>query len=277
MADEAAVPLNKHQRRTGNSPLRVARSLWGARELLRNLVVRDLKVRYKKSVLGIAWSMITPLAMMFIFTFIFTQVFKTSVKDFQVFFLAGFLPWLYFSNSLMTSVSAIVGNGPLIKKVFFPREVLPIATVLSQGVHFLLSLVVFGAYMLFIGYNFLPLLPLVLMAFILQTLLNMGFAMGIAAGNVSFRDIQELIGIIILLWFYGTPIIYELGSVPAKYRPILKVNPMTWFVDMYRQLLYYRTLPSLETWTICIVSAVLAFGLGYALFNRLAVSFAKEI
>lgn len=256
---------------------RKLRELLQARELLRNLVVRDIKVRYKNSVLGFAWSMLTPLAMMLVFTFIFTKVFRVPLKDFPLFFLAGFLPWTYFSNAVTGSVGAIVVNGNLIKKVYFPREVLPISTVLSQGIHFLLSLIPFGVYALLKGYNFIPFLPLLLVAFVLQTLFNSGLAMAFAALNVVLRDIQELIGVIFLVWFYGTPIIYQLEMVPERFQAVLLLNPMTQFVALYRQILYHLTLPSLKLVGVCAGSAIASLLIGYALFSRLAVTFAKEV
>lgn len=252
-------------------------ALWGSRELLRNLVARDLKVRYKNSLLGFAWSLLTPVLMMIIFTFIFTQVIRMGIDNFPIFFLAGFLPWTYFSNSVQGSVGAIVGNGPLIKKVYFPREVIPLSTVLSQAVHFLLALTVFGVFMVINGYNFLPFLPLLIAVIVLQTLFNAGLAMAFAAANVWFRDLQELVGVIFMLLFYGTPIIYQLEMVPERFRPFLELNPMSWFVGFYRQVLYHRALPSLKLAIGCTAIALVTLVIGYALFNRLAVSFAKEV
>lgn len=256
---------------------RKLRGLWQARELLKNLAARDLKVRYKNSALGFGWTMLTPVAMLLVFTFIFTKVFRSPIDHFPVFFLAGFLPWTYFSNSVVGSVGAIVSNGNLIKKVYFPREVLPLSTVAAQGVHFLLSLTVFAVYMLIEGFNFLPFLPLVIAAFLLQTMFNAGFAMAFAAGNVSFRDLTELVQVIFLVWFYGTPIIYSLDNVPERYQFIIQANPMSWFIEFYRQLLYHLSLPSLKVVGICAGSSVLALVVGYTLFSRLAVTFAKEV
>lgn len=253
------------------------RALWDARELLRNMVVRDIKVRYKNSVLGFGWSMVTPLVMVVVFTFIFTRVFQTGLPDFPVFFLAGFLSWQYFSNAVTGSTGAIVSNGNLIKKVYFPREVLPLATVVSQAVHFLLSMLVFAVYALIEGYNFLPLFHWFVLAVVLQTLFVSGLAMLFAAANVGFRDLQELQGVIFLLWFYGTPIIYELDMVPARYQAVLELNPMTHFVALYRHAMYYLSAPSGRVIAACAISAVVSLAFGYALFTRLAVSFAKEV
>lgn len=261
-------------RRKGGRKLR---ELWSARELLKNMVVRDIKVRYKGSILGFGWTMLTPLAMMIVFTFIFTHVFRGGPPDFSVFFLSGFLPWIYFSNSVVGSVGAIVNNGNLIKKVYFPREVLPLATVMSQAVHFVLSLGAFAVYMLYEGYNFLPFLPLILLAFALLTAFSSGLAMAFAAANVGFRDLQELLTVVFLVWFYSTPVIYDLSMVPDRFRSFLLLNPMTWFVDLFRYPLYRLTLPPGRALLVCSGFAVVSLGLGATLFSRLAASFAKEV
>jgi ABC-type polysaccharide/polyol phosphate export permease len=251
--------------------------LWRARRLLKTMVVRELKVRYKNSILGFAWSMVTPLALMAVFTFIFTKVFKTEIKDFQVFFLAGFLPWQFFSNAATGAVDTVVNNGNLIKKVYFPREILPLTTVMSQAVHFVLAMLVFGTYMLIIGYNFLPYLPLLLLVILLQTIFTSGIAMLFAAANVRFRDLRELVPVLFLIWFYGTPIIYPIERAPLEYQRILKLNPMTLFVQLYRDILYRLTVPSLSLILTCTAIGVVTVVIGYAIFSRLSSTFAKEV
>lgn len=227
--------------------------------------------------LGFVWSMLTPIAMVAIFSFVFTRVFRSPMPDFPVFFLGGFLSWQYFSNSLTGSVGAIVGNGELIKKIYFPREVLPAATVLSQGVHFILSLAVFSVYMALVGYNPLAQFHILVLAFVLQTVFNLGIAMTVASANVGFRDLQELLAVILLIWFYGSPIIYSLDMVPEPYRGLLMLNPMTWFIGLYRQALYFLDTPSLELLGSAAGVSILSLTFGYALFSRLSMSFAKEV
>lgn len=251
--------------------------LWQSRELLRNLVVRDLKVRYKNSVLGIAWSMVTPLALVLIFSFVFTRVFRSPIKDFPVFVLAGLLPWQYLSNSISGSVGSIVGNADLIRKIYFPREVLSLSSVMSQAVHFLLSLVVFGVYMIWTGYNMFSQLHFLVLAFVLQTIFVAGIGMAVAAVNVSFRDLQELLGVILLAWFYATPVIYSLEMVPEPYRSVLSLNPMTWYIALYRQALYHLAGPSAKLILVCSAAGFLSLTVGYLLFGRLSVTFAKEV
>lgn len=266
------------QRRRARPLRRLLGDFWQSRELLKNLVARDLKIRYKSSVLGFAWSMVTPLAMVLVFGFIFTRVFEVAnTADFSLFFLAGFVPWQFLSGSLSESVSAIVGNGALMRQVNFPREYLPISKVVSQAVHFLLSLVVLGAYGLIRGYNFLPFLPALVIALVFFFLFVAGLSMAFAAANVAFRDLQELVPVMLLLWFYGTPLFYRLEMVPERFQWMMLLNPMTWFLDLFRHVFYYQVFPPLK---VVLVGAALGVGsvvAGYLLFVRLARTFSKEL
>lgn len=273
---ELVVP--PRQRRRARPLRRLLGDFWQSRELLKNLVSRDLKIRYKSSVLGFAWSMVTPLAMVLVFGFIFTRVFEVAnTADFSLFFLAGFLPWQFLSGSLSESVSAIVGNGALMRQVNFPREYLPISKVASQAVHFLLSLVVLGAYGLLRGYNFLPFLPALVITLVLFFLFVAGLSMAFAAANVAFRDLQELVPVMLLIWFYGTPLFYRLEMVPERFRWMMLLNPMTWFLDLFRHVFYYQVFPPTK---VILVAAALGAGsvvAGYVLFVRLARTFSKEL
>jgi lipopolysaccharide transport system permease protein len=266
------------QRRRARPLRRLMGDFWQSRELLKNLVTRDLKIRYKASFLGFAWSMVTPLAMVLVFGFIFTRVFEVAnTADFSLFFLAGFLPWQFLSGSLAESVSAIVGNGALMRQVNFPREYLPISKVASQAVHFLLSLVVLGVYALIRGYNFLPFIPALVITLVFFTLFVAGLSMMFAAANVAFRDLQELVPVMLLLWFYATPLFYRLEMVPERFRWMMLLNPMTWFLDLFRHVFYYQVFPPLK---VILVAAALGVGsvvAGYLLFVRLARTFSKEL
>lgn len=267
------------------------RDLWGARELLRNLVAKELKVRYKQSALGFAWSLLTPLMMTGIFTVVFAEFLRINVVDFATFFLAGYLVWQFFSNSVNSSVGAIVGNGPLIRKVWFPREVLPLSLVLSQAVHFGLALLATSVLFFVQRGNFLPYLPSLLLGVVLLILFTAGTSMIFAAANVGFRDLQELTQVIFLAWFYATPVIYPMSFVEANAAwalPIIRVNPMTWFVELFQASLYGAGAgveggnlppgwPHPRTVLVCAAFAVGTFLIGYALFHRWAVNFAKEV
>jgi ABC-type polysaccharide/polyol phosphate export permease len=266
--------------------------LWAARELLDNLVRKELKVRFKGSALGFLWSLVTPLLMTAIFTVVFAAFLRINMGEgnFATFFLAGYLVWQYFANSVNSSVGAIVGNGALIKKVYFPREVIPLSLVLSHAVHFLLALAATLPLFLWMRGNVLVHVPAILLGLVLLTAFTAGVSMIFAAANVGFRDLQELTQVIFLAWFYGTPIIYPLFLVEANASwalPVIQANPMTWFVQLFRLPLYGIPAaeginpppqwPNLEVLTVCALWAAGALVVGYWLFNRWAVTFAKEV
>lgn len=267
--------------------------LWAARELLRNLVSKELKVRYKHSALGFLWSLVTPLLMTAVFTVVFATFLKIPLGEgnFATFFLAGYLVWQFFSNSVNASVGAIVGNGSLIQKVYFPREVIPLSLVLSQGVHLLLALL--ATTPLFIALRgFHPeLVPVVLAGLVLLTVFTAGVSMVFAAANVGFRDLQELTQVLFLAWFYATPVIYPLflteGGSARLFRPFVLANPMTSFVEFFHRSLYgvaretgvnpSPQLPELRLWLACTAWALVALAVGMWVFRRKAATFAKEV
>ncbi|MFA9430073.1 ABC transporter permease [Egicoccus sp. AB-alg2] len=288
---------------------RVARSasgklveLWRARELLFQLVRKELKVRYKNSTLGFLWSMITPVLMTVVFSVVFTLVVRIPVDDFPAFFIAGYLLWQFFQNSCRGGTDSIVGNGDLVKKVYFPREVLPLSHVLSQLVHLLLALLVISPFLVYTrGFGVLTHLPATLLAIVLLAVFTSGAAMWFAGVNVAFRDLQELFIVIFQVWFYATPVLYPLALVQASpelearsldwIATALAFNPMTWFVEVFREPLYgpvVRTAtddvaslapgwPGIGALSIAALWAVGAFVVGYAVFLRRARTFAKEV
>lgn len=258
--------------------LKALKEIYDYRELLINLVIKELKVRYKNSVLGFFWSFIQPLLMMTVFTFIFSYVFKAGIKNYAVFFLVGFLPWNFFTTVLTISTPSIVLNGNLVKKVYFPREIIPISLALANVVNLLLTFLVLFAMLLFYGYKFYIFLPVLVLAIILQLLLTLGLSFALSSLNVYLRDIQEFIGILLLIWFYGTPVIYDLTMIPSKMRPIIEyINPMASIIFLYREALYYLRWPSLKLIAYATISSLIVFWAGYWIFRRLSPEFTKEV
>lgn len=273
--------------------------LWRARELLAQLVRKELKVRYKNSSLGFLWSMLTPALMTVVFTVIFTNVVPIPVDEFAAFFLAGYLLWQFFQNSCQGAIHSVVGNGDLVKKVYFPREVLPLSHVLAQLVHLLLALAVVAPYLLVTrGIGVLLYLPFTLLAIALLTIFVSGVAMWFAGVNVVFRDLQELFIVIFLVWFYATPVLYPLALVRSDFGGMsaewlatgLQLNPMTWFIEVFRAPLYGQVVeggdpvtslaPGLPPLTGVLLAggwALVALVVGYVVFSRRARTFAKEV
>jgi ABC-type polysaccharide/polyol phosphate export permease len=281
-----------------SSPAVVATEVWRARDLLRNLVAKELKVRYKGSALGFAWSLVTPLLMAAIFTVVFLTFLRIPFGNgsFTTFFLAGYLVWQFFANSVVSSAGSIIANGNLIKKVYFPRELIPLSLVVSQGAHLLLALL--ATLPLFIYYRgFHPeQIPMIAVALVLVTAFTAGVSMLFGAVTVKFRDLNELLQVIMLAWFYLTPVIYSIENIEAieggaRVVALMRLNPMTWFTELFHTLLYgiplppadtatphpLPTAPDLRTWLGCSAWALGAFLVGYAVFRRSATSFAKEV
>lgn len=270
------------------------RELLAYRELVENLVVRDLKVRYKSSVLGFLWSLVNPLLLMGVFTIVFTVMLPNmTIPKFPVFVLCALLPWNFFSRSVATALNSIVENGNLVKKVYFPREILPISTVLSSFVNFLLSFIVLFVLLLAfrvpitIWLAYLPLIMLVQVAF------TTGIALILATLNVFYRDTGVIMEVIMQAWFFLTPVFYPITLLP-EWREVWGVavpirrltyilNPMASIIASYRSVLYGFTNgsppapPALDFFSRTILTSLVFLLVGYCLFARYSRRFAEEV
>lgn len=254
------------------------REIYRYREAIRNFVVRDLKVRYSNSVLGIVWSLLNPLLMALVFTIVFTYFMPMQIDRFPIYLLAGLLPWNLFAGSITSGTQAITSNSHLIGRVHFPREILPIAITLSNATHFLFALV---PLFVIIAYYRAPLgLTLVWLPVILavQILLTLGCSLFLSAVNVYFRDMQQIVEVGIQALFFLTPIVYSLNISNASLRQaVLIINPLAALIANYRNILYTATSPD---WTILAITAgeaLLIFLIGLLVFKRLSPTFVEEI
>lgn len=271
-----------------------ARAVVDYRDLLKNLVVRDLKVRYRNSFLGFIWSLLNPLLMMLVFTFVFTTLMPNgNFPDFPVFLLAALLPWNWCAAAVIGGTGSLVGNAHLIKKVFFPRELLPISVVLSSMINYLLAMpVLFGmialahpAYLTSIGARpilgpSLLWLPLVIVT---QLIFLSGLALFLSALNVFFRDTEVIIDVFVTAWFFLTPVVYRLENL-AKSTEVIdwmyRLNPMAALIGAYRKILYFGEFGSIQDIggllrTLATATAVLV--LGYLFFMRFSRQFGEEL
>jgi ABC-type polysaccharide/polyol phosphate export permease len=258
------------------------------RGLIQSLVARELKARYRGSVLGFFWSFFNPLLLLLVYTFVFAYVQPApgDIPNYALFLFCGLLPWTWFSASLLESSNVLITGGNLIKKVMFPAEILPIVTVLSNLVHFLLGLPIL---ILFLVYFDAPIEPAELpwfpIALVVQLLLTLGFALILSALTVHFRDLKDILGNLMTLWFFSTPIIYPWFNAPVRIRQILNLNPFTHLAVTYQEILFFPANggdvggpPGHWKWLLVLGAASMGlFLFGYFVFDRLRDSFAEEV
>jgi ABC-type polysaccharide/polyol phosphate export permease len=249
------------------------------REAARLLTLRELQVRYSNSALGVVWSLFHPLLLTLFFSLVFAVMMPSPVANYPIFFLAALLPWNFFNVSVVGSVGTVTGNQPLVNRVYFPREILPLAVVSANALNFLIALAPLALLMAVFGVPFtlalfwLPALILVQFAF------SLGLGLALAALNVFFRDVQQVVEVLMLPWFFLTPIVYasELIGDPAIRQAVLIANPMASLVTLYRQIIYFGQAPNLAGLGITALEALLALLVGLLIFRRTSPHFVDEI
>ena len=253
------------------------------RGLIQSLVARELKARYRGSVLGFFWSFINPLLLLLVYTFVFAFVLPgihpPDMQPYALFLFCGLLPWTWFSSSLAESANVLISGGNLIKKVLFPAEVLPIVTVLSNMVHFLFGLPIVAIFLIYfqrpVNVTDILWFPVVVAV---QLVLTTGFALALSALTVHFRDIRDILSNLLTFWFFSTPIIYSLSEAPGFGLTFLKLNPFTHLAISYQQILFSpQPFAHAKGLLVLAVVSVLVFLGGYFLFDRLRDSFAEEV
>lgn len=266
------------------------RELASSRELFVNLTLRELRGKYKRSLLGWTWSLLNPLSSMLIYTLIFSVIFRQKIAPgdpsglqvFPLFLLAGLLPWNFLANSMTGGMESLVGNANLVKKVYFPREIIVAAIVASWLVSFFMELAVLSGALLIAGNMVLPWLPVVLVIVALETMFVFGIALLLAICNVYYRDVRHLVGIALQIWFYLTPIIYPITLVPGvkngwPLRSIFLLNPMARFGRIFRNVLYDLRWPALADVAYVAVVSFAALALGMWAFRKLEPRLAEEL
>jgi ABC-type polysaccharide/polyol phosphate export permease len=263
------------------------------RGLIQSLVARELKARYRGSVLGFFWSFFNPLLLLLIYSFVFKYFLPRGgegMLHYELFLFCGLLPWTWFSSSLLESSGVLISSGNLIKKVLFPAEVLPIVTVLANMVHFFLGLPILLGFILYTG---MPLYPSELAWFpvvvLVQLILTLGFALILSALTVHFRDLRDILSNLVSFWFFATPIIYPYTLIyggdpmnpshaPGWVGTLLKLNPFTHLAITYQEILYFPGPVGHLNWLLVLgVISIAFFFFGYFVFDRLRDTFAEEV
>ncbi len=253
------------------------RELMRYRELLGTLVRRDFELKYKGSVFGVLWSQLNPLLTLAVYTFVFSLIFRSDIPNFPLYLMIGIIPWNFFVGAVSSSSVSIVNSGHLIRMVYFPRELVPMATVLLALVDCALSSVIILFGLVYFG---VPLTPTILAypALLgLQAAFCMGLALLFSTATVYFRDTKYLLDVFLFLLFFLTPIFYRISSAPSEVRTLLELNPMAAFISAYRSVLLYGQLPGSNEWLVMLSGVLATNTIGFAVFSRRKRDFAEEV
>ncbi|CAN5233209.1 ABC transporter permease [soil metagenome] len=248
-------------------------------ELLKHLTLREIKARYKQSFLGLFWVLLQPLFQMLIMSFVFSNIMKAQNLGvpYPIFLYAGLLPWIFFNTAIGSSMGVLVENSALIKKIYFPREILILSTLLAKTFDFFLAGIIFIVLMIFFHVPFTAYMFFFFPIFLIQFIFMFGLALLLSSLNLFYRDVQFLLNLVLTLWFYLTPVIYATEFFPEHYRWIFKINPMSVFINAYRQVLLAGDLPNMGSMAIGIGISVGLFVISYKIFKKLEGTFADVV
>lgn len=257
--------------------MKVFKNLYEYRELLKSSIKKDVGGKYKNSVLGVLWSFLYPLLQIAVYAIVFPLIMRSNMENYTVFVCCGLIPWNFFSTAISRSSFTMIENGNILKKVYFPREILPISVVTSEAVNFVISTIIILAFVLGTGMGltwYVIFYPVILL---IQYILLIGISLFVSSITVYFRDLQHFIGIALQLLFYATPIVYAPDSIPQEFQWIIKYNPMTYIINGYRDIFYYKQMPNFESLGIVLLISIVLFFIGYFIFKKLQRRFAEEL
>lgn len=254
------------------------KEIYAYREMIFSLVRRDLKGRYKGSVLGFLWTFINPLLQLGVYTMVFSVIMRNGIKDYYLFLFVALIPWIFFSTSLSGGASCIWAQKEMVKKIYFPREVLPISFVTTQFVNMLLSFLVVFAVLIVCGKGLNPVALLCLpVVMLVEYMLSLGVVLIASAITVYLRDVEYILGIITMAWQFLTPVMYSIDQVPENLMSVFNLNPMTPIIVAYREILYYKQVPKLQTLLHASLLGILLMVVGMLSFSVLKRHFAEEM
>ena len=246
-------------------------------EFLKSNVKKDIRGKYKGSFLGILWSFINPLLSVLVYAIVFPYIMRMKVENYLIYLITGIIPWTFFTSSINTGIISILSNADIIKKVYFPRILLPISSVTSALVNFLISCIIILIFCIFSGVGisiYLLWLPIVAL---IQYIMLPGFTFILSAIEMYMRDIEHIINFVLAMAFYVTPILYKPEIFPENLSWIIKVNPMAYLVDAYRSIFLYHENPNFYGLGIVSLFSIIIFIIGYNIFEKLQKGFAEEV
>ena len=257
--------------------MNIFKNLYNYRELLKTNVQKEIRGKYKNSFLGVLWSFLNPLLQICVYALVFPLILKNDQPNYVIFLCVALIPWTFFTSCIQQSASTMLQNGNIIKKVFFPREILPISVVTSGTINFLISTIIIFAFLLIFGLGitkYVLYFPIIL---IIQYFLQLGISLILSSVTVYLRDLEHLIGVALQLLFYATPIVYAAEAIPEDFKFIIEYNPMTYIINGYRDIFYNQTSPDMLALGILFIIAIALCVVGYLIFNKLQKGFAEEL
>ena len=241
--------------------------------LVQELVKRDLKLKYRRSFLGYLWSLLNPLLMMCVMSFVFSTIFQSTIPNFPLYLICGQTLWSFFNESTNMAMYSVLQNGALIKKVYIPKFIFPVSRVLSSFVTMSFSLVAILIVLLFTRAQVYWTILLFWIPILFLFLFCCGIGLILSALAVYFRDITHLYGVLTLAWMYATPIFYDPSIMPTYVQTVLKFNPMYYYIAFFRSLIVYGYVPGWKVWVFCPAAGIAAIGIGLAVFRKLQKNF----
>ena len=257
--------------------MNIFKNLYNYRELLKTNVQKEIRGKYKNSFLGVLWSFLNPLLQICVYALVFPLILKNDQPNYVIFLFLSLIPWTFFTSCVQQSASTMLQNGNIIKKVYFPREILPISVVTSGTINFLISTIIIFGFLIIFGLGitkYVPYFPIIL---IIQYFLQLGISFILSSVTVYLRDLEHLIGVALQLLFYATPIVYAAESIPEDFKFIIEYNPMTYIINGYRDIFYNQTSPDMLALGILFVISIALCIVGYLIFNKLQKGFAEEL
>lgn len=253
------------------------KELYSYREMIFSLVRKDLRTRYKGSLLGFLWTFLNPLFQLVVYSIVFSYVMRVNLPNYYIFMFVGLLPWMFFCTCVQGGANSVMINADLLKKIYFPRIVLPIATVSAAFLNMLFSMVImfFALFISGIGISkYIIYFPFIL---ILLYFFGLGLTFIFSACNVYFRDLEHIVGIFTMSMFYVTPIIYPLEMVPERFLLFFKLNPMAYIICVFQDIFYYKRLPQMDMLVNILFFSFLILTIGYFVFQKLQKNFVEEL
>lgn len=257
--------------------MNIFKKIYKYRELLKTNVKKEIRGRYKNSILGIMWSFLNPLLQLAVYSIIFGALLAGGDNTYHIYICVALIPWTYFTTAISQAAFTVIGNGDIIKKVYFPREILPISVVTSGAVNFMISTIIILAFVIGAGMGITKYVLLYPFILLIQYILLLGISFIVSSITVYFRDLEHIIGIVLMAAFYATPIVYKLEQLPANLQIIMKLNPMTHLINAYRDIFYYQQMPNMKILCILLGISLVLTVIGYFIFKKLQKGFAEEL